>query len=389
VLLVLLLPALACDNDVTRRVVGWSAAGEVLVRVEHLDDDGELHALSLELVGARASETWSILTPEDHGDASIRGKRWREAEAVLQARGVQVDLSLQPIAGSPEDWAKEATLSDGTVVSVDGYSYDGSYARRTLLKARRADRSVDVRVLSEAVNTGGGYQLQQVYEHRESATVVLQGAVSPPWTVVVPMALVDAAFLREPGCPSQTTHRVVGWSEAGGALVRSEATAADGQTCLLSLRLVGTSADQRLDILRPEDRGDAALRARRWTEAEAVIRTAGVVLDPGLEPAHGKVGARGNMLNQPLSVLDREDSFVVRNEPRGTDATALVLYAEQRKGRSVPVRDLLQLPFSDFPYGVDTLWAHPGGVSVVWLPSYGSDQPLHTLVRDVDEAWAR
>ena len=105
VALVLSAPTQACSNDGKRHVVGWTEDGsKALVRVEHNDDEGRVHELSLHLLGAAGREkTWEILSVKDNSDRAVRGERWKAAEPEIAAAGIALLPGQTPLAGDAAD----------------------------------------------------------------------------------------------------------------------------------------------------------------------------------------------------------------------------------------------------------------------------------------------
>lgn len=104
-LALLLATAHACDSENEARVVGWSAdGGKALVRLEHADDQGRIHNLSLHLIGASGPiRSWTILTDEDEASQKVRGERWKAAEPEIAAEGVTLTQDGRPFLGCAKE----------------------------------------------------------------------------------------------------------------------------------------------------------------------------------------------------------------------------------------------------------------------------------------------
>ena len=136
--------AWSCDNPTERRVVGWSDDGsQALLRIEHPDEDGSIHALKLALLDRYGvAKEWTILEPEDNGHATLRGKRWSAAEAELTDMGVRILPDTQPLAGMPgegSDLERDTIpVGNGTSIAFDSASINDSTTRFYDLLAERA-----------------------------------------------------------------------------------------------------------------------------------------------------------------------------------------------------------------------------------------------------------
>ncbi len=95
--------ALDCEGSFGVRVVGYDPSGEIaLVRHEHKSEE-TVFDLALGLIALDTGEEikrWSILRPEDRGDATLRGQRWRRAEAELRSSGIRIDPSIESLSFS-------------------------------------------------------------------------------------------------------------------------------------------------------------------------------------------------------------------------------------------------------------------------------------------------
>lgn len=377
--------ALACGNPSETRLVGWAPDGRALVRVEHQDDDEQLHALELRLVDAFRTRTWSILTPEDHGDAKVRAQRWTAAAAELEALGVVLVHEPKPLAGPP-GVVTTVPMPDGTVVRVQSYSFDRSTMRRTELYATRGERTVWVQVLLEAGNYGGGFAVARAHLDPTGRNLILMSYGVPPPLIAVDVGTIDAAFaMPVDRCP-RAEHRVVGWGPDGSALVRSESQRKDEPICRLTMRWVGPHGTTRFPILEPGDAADASVREERWHAAEEALGTRGLTLvassplagDPSGVGSVRYVELEGRPYRLHLSARP------VRDDPAHTEVQ-VALHAKGHE--SVPLGALLTAGPGAFSYGPSSAWLHPDGGSLVFLPGYGPDEVGWIDLTAADTSW--
>lgn len=112
-------PSLACDVDVTNRVVGWSADGSVaLVRYSAETPEGQdIDLFLVDLASGEVKRTLLIMDPAE--TAQDRGRRWKAVEAELTAQGYSILPTAEPqaldaaIPGVELSWSKREAA--GTV----------------------------------------------------------------------------------------------------------------------------------------------------------------------------------------------------------------------------------------------------------------------------------
>lgn len=88
-------------------------------------------------------------------------------------------------------------------------------------------------------------------------------------------------------CTGDMTGRIVGFDDDGDlALIRIERdVGGPGQAIDLLVKDLRSGAEERMVILTYDDANDGAVRAERWTKAEARITELGITIDADLAPA--------------------------------------------------------------------------------------------------------
>jgi len=169
--------AAACGNDDERHVVGWNAdATKALVRVEHNDDEGHIHALTLHLLSKEGWEkTWEILTTDDNSDQAIRGERWKAAEPEIAAAGIVLNPEAKPFHGCKGDCfeliSKPAPIP-GTeyTFALTTYRTDEAYLYNLVLSA---DGKSEEHVLYRGAGSGGEWGVRSLWTDPKSRAVVV------------------------------------------------------------------------------------------------------------------------------------------------------------------------------------------------------------------------
>ena len=368
--------ALGCGNAVERKVVGWSEDGsKALVRVEHPNDDGEIHTLKLVLLHGHDRTEWDILTLEDESSPKIRAERWKSAEADLKELGIRIDPDRAPIG----EGTKPIRWND-LDVSVFSYAYQDTTQRRWLLMAQRGDERRMVRRLAETSNSTMSFGIGTWWTDPENTHLVVLPSHGMPLYRLIPLTEVNAAFDRpKPDCPKDPERRVVGWAPDGSSLVRVEQ-----QDCRVTLIHLSAGTQRTFEILKPGE--DPSVRDERWTTAWAEIERSGMVLDPEAKPLMGSVGTEENLLNARIAIPDKGYSLIV--EPLQTGDQVRYSLTVHKDRNQTHVTELFDLEVAPYPYAVGSVWVNPNRTQVVFLPSYGHAEYLQIELSDVDKVLA-
>lgn len=198
--------ALGCDSPIERRVVGWSADGQTaLVRTEHADAEGALHALKLELLASEGvTKTWVILAPEDEGSAAVRGKRWTAAEPEIAAAGIVLAPDGKPLVGEigPNENLERQPFglpASGIQLQVISSSFDGGNARRHQLQiVQEGVPEAIVKELAVTGNSAGEYAVGTVWSEPGRRSLVLLPSFGRPIAHLVSYTAISDALAADP-----------------------------------------------------------------------------------------------------------------------------------------------------------------------------------------------
>ncbi|MFK7926775.1 MAG: hypothetical protein AB8H79_01190 [Myxococcota bacterium] len=258
--------ALACGNHVETAVVGWADDGSALVRVQHDDDEGELHELELRLIGDNETKTWKILAPEHDGNRAVRGARWTNAEAELVAMGVSIDPTIKPMAD-----ASSVTLSNGLSLFTAEWVYEGGATRHTDLVVSDETKAAPMLSMHGPQPPG----IVNAWQHPKGEAMVLGLGFSGDTLVhVTPTKAKAALDTPRTECPEYTTITLVGWGTADEPVFRREVTHYEvrgSDVCSLAIQRVGASGTERFDVVKPGDPDPTAARKQRWPQVEAAL----------------------------------------------------------------------------------------------------------------------
>jgi hypothetical protein len=185
------------------------------------------------------------------------------------------------------------------------------------------------------------------------------------------LSIVAFYALSAQACTGHTELKLVGHDDKGTkAVVRVESVDDDEGAPGIELVVLdlanGATELERLEVLAPEDKGDAKVRGANWAAAEARLEELQIRVDPAIT----SLPLEGSMLPKPVSTPSgAELAFSFAAQGEGEDTQKLLLVGSAAKGERIQHWDVL----TEWPWYINVnahhfvkgVYALPGGPRVL------------------------